>query len=113
METQETLAVLPEGTMINYLTRRKNSSPIVTIVPPDIMMFGEERILQLIRKAPPTYIALIHRDDSEFGYRFFGLDYGQSIMHWLREEYRPVQLIGDLPFQDNRFGILIIKRKMK
>ncbi|RJP76371.1 MAG: hypothetical protein C4522_18475 [Desulfobacteraceae bacterium] len=111
MKTHETLAVLPEGTMINYLTRRKNSSPIITVVPPDIVMFGESRILQLIREAPPTFIALVHRDDSEFGYRFFGLDYGQSIMHWLREEYRPVQLIGDLPFQDNRFGILIIERK--
>jgi hypothetical protein len=111
VKTDETLAVLPEGIMINYLARLRNSTAIITAVPSDIFMFGEEYILQLIKKAPPTYIALVHRDDTEYGYRFFGLHYGQSIMHWLREEYRPVQLIGAIPFQDKRFGILIIKHK--
>ncbi len=111
VKIDETLTVLPEGIMINYLARLRNSTPIITAVPSDIFMFGEERILQLIKEAPPTYIALVHRDDTEYGYRFFGLNYGQSIMYWLREEYRPVQLIGAIPFQDKRFGILIIKHK--
>jgi hypothetical protein len=107
----ETLAVLPEGIMINYLARLRNSTPIVTTIPSDILMFGEERILQLIKEAPPTYVALVHRDDTEYGYRFFGKDYGQSITHWLLQNYSPVQLIGALPLRDDRFGILIFKRK--
>ena len=110
-QPQDTLAVLPEGIMINYLARLRNSTPIITTIPSDIVMFGEERLLQLIEEAPPTYVALVHRDDAEYGYRFFGRDYGQSIVKWLGQSYRPAELIGDMPLRDDRFGILILKRK--
>ena len=110
-QQHDTLAVLPEGVMINYLTRRQNPTPIVNLMPPEMFMFGEDRILRAFQEAPPTYIALVHKDTSEYGFRFFGKDYGQSIEKWLMQNYRPVQLIGAAPLRDNRFGILIAESR--
>ena len=108
---QDTVAVLPEGVMINYLSRRRNSTPIVTSIPSDILMFGEDRILRALQATPPTYVVLVHRDTTEYGFRFFGKDYGQSIAEWFVQNYRPVKLIGAMPLRDDRFGVLIAKRR--
>jgi 4-amino-4-deoxy-L-arabinose transferase-like glycosyltransferase len=108
---QDTVAVLPEGAMINYLSRRRNSTPIVNLMPPEMLMFGEDRILRELQAKPPTYVILVNKETTEYGFRFFGRDYGQSIQKWLMENYRTAQLIGALPLRDDRFGILIIKRK--
>ena len=108
---KETLAVMPEGIMINFLARRENSTPITNLMPPEMIMFGEEKILQSLRNSPPDYIALVHKDTTEYGYRFFGRHYGKETATWIARNYNPVFLIGDKPLQDDRFGILIAKRR--
>jgi hypothetical protein len=72
----DTVAVFPEGAILNYLSRRFNSTPVLTLMPPEILMFGGRRLLVLLQDAPPDYIVLVHRDTGEYGYRFFGRDYG-------------------------------------
>jgi hypothetical protein len=74
-------------------------------------MFGEDRILRALQATPPTYVVLVHRDYTEYGFRFFGRDYGQSIEKWLMQNYRTAQLIGAVPLRDDRFGVLIAKRR--
>ncbi len=106
----ETLAVLPEGVMLNYLSRRKSSVPIVNLMPAELLMFGEDQILAELQEAPPSYIALIHKDTSEYGFRFFGQDYGQSIARWIEQEYEPVVQIGATPLKNHQFGIVISRR---
>jgi hypothetical protein len=108
---QDTLAVLPEGVMINYLTRRPNPTPVVNLMPPEILMFGEDRILREFQASPPTYLVLVHKNTMEYGFRFFGRDYGQSIAQWFDQNYRPEYLIGAEPLRYNRFGILIEKTR--
>ena len=107
----DTLAVLPEGVMLNYLSRRKSSVPIVNLMPAELLMFGEEQMLIELQEAPPSYIALIHKDTSEYGFRFFGQDYGQSIARWLEQKYKPVVQIGAAPLKDHQFGIVISRRE--
>lgn len=108
---QDTLAVLPEGAMINYLTRRPNPTPIVNLMPPEMLMFGEDSLLRKLQAASPTYVILVHKNTMEYGYRFFGRDYGQSIAQWVDRNYRPEYLLGAMPLRYNRFGILIAKRR--
>lgn len=110
-EPLDTLTVLPEGLMINYLARRRNSTAIADLKPLDMHMFGEERILRALKAAPPTYIALVHRDSTLYGGQFFGKDYCQSIFRWIVRNYHPVHLIGAEPLRDHRFGIRILKYK--
>jgi hypothetical protein len=68
-------------------------------------------MLDAFRKAPPDWIALVHKDTSEYGYRFFGRDYGRGFGSWIRTDYDPVTLIGAMPLQSEQFGILLLRRK--
>jgi hypothetical protein len=107
----ETLSVLPEGVMLNYLARRSTSIPYISLMPLETIMFGEEEILRSFQDHPPDFIALVHRDTSKFGYPFFGTDYGSNIMTWVRSNYRIIEQAGETPFQSDGFGIQLLARK--
>jgi hypothetical protein len=105
-----TLAVLPEGVMLNYLTRRDNPTPYVVFAF-EVWAFGERTMLAAYEKNPPDYIVLVQRDSSEYGVKYFGQQkgYGFDMMQWVRRNYQPVELIGAEPLQSGTFGIRILK----
>jgi hypothetical protein len=108
----ETLAVLPEGVMINYLARRTNPTGHVNFMPPELLIFGEDRILADFRRSPPDLIALSHKDTREYGVDFFGQGYGRNLYRWVASHYRPVALFGDPPLvPGSHFGIRLLERK--
>jgi hypothetical protein len=107
----KTLDCFPEGIMINYLSRRVVSTPYVNFNPPDLLLFGEANMLEALRRRPPDDILIVHKQTSEFGVRFFGQEYGQSIDQWIAANYReqPVSIdLGASPLRDNRFGIRLL-----
>ena len=106
-----TLAVLPEGVMLNYLTRRDNPPPYVVFAF-EVWAFGEQTMLAAYEKNPPDYIVLVQRDSSEYGVPYFGLQkgYGWDVMQWVRRNYEPVELIGSEPLQSGGFGVKILRR---
>lgn len=107
-----TLAVFPEGVTLNYLARLENPTPFINFMPPEIVLFGEERMLAAFRANPPDVVVITHKDTSEYGYRFFGVDYARELGAWLRAEYQAVQVFGDPPLQPNsRFGAAVLVRK--
>jgi hypothetical protein len=106
-----TLAVLPEGTTINYLSRRVNPTPCLDWTPTVLSVFGQTNMTAAFEKKPPDYILLVERDTSEFGAGYFGqAGYGTDLMQWIDNNYQPVQLIGHEPLQNGLFGIKILKR---
>jgi hypothetical protein len=108
----ETLAVFPEGVMLNWLARRANPTPYVNFMPPELLLFGEPRIAAAFRASPPDWIALVHKDTSEYGYPLFGPDYGRELATWIQESYEPVVLHGQPPLQPNTiFGIQLLRRR--
>ncbi len=103
------LVVLPEGVMLNFLLRRPNPTRYINFMPPELMIFGESRILDGLASSPPDSIVLVHKDTSEYGVPFFGRDYGVALMDWVREHYRPAVRIGRPPFRRvEDFGILLL-----
>jgi hypothetical protein len=86
-----TLAAVPEGTMINFLSRRPNPTPYVNLMPPEVLMFGQERILRAYQQRPPDYIVLVLKSDpADYGYKSFARDYGKEIYGWIEANYRQV-----------------------
>lgn len=86
-----TLVTVPEGIMINYLSRRVNPTPYINLMPPEVLMFGQQRILRALEQNPPDYILLVlGSDPSDFGYKSFAADYGRQIYDWIREHYREI-----------------------
>ena len=68
-------------------------------------------MLDSLRAHPPDLIALVHRGTAEYGPRFFGRDYGQSIFGWVEKNYRSVRLFGDPPLREGSvFGIELLRR---
>jgi len=110
LKTGETMLVMPEGLMLNFLSRRENPTPFITFDPFYLELFGEQRVLESLKRNQPDYIIVIDRDFSDFGYRYFGYDYGTNIFSWVKDNYKPVELIGMPPMSGKGFGILIARR---
>jgi hypothetical protein len=114
MPPEATFVALPEGIMLNYLSRRVTTARQVNFMMTEAIAFGEGALLADLERRPPDYVLLVHKDTSEFGVGPFGADprYGRRIMHWVYRHYRPVALFGDEPFRDARFGIKVLKRDL-
>lgn len=110
---KETIVVLPEGVMINYLTRRVNPTPYINFMVPEMLIYGENTILDAFKNNSPDYFVIVHKDTTNYGFEFFGqnIRYGQKIMKWVNNFYFPVQQFGYEPLtQKKMFGIKIMKR---
>jgi hypothetical protein len=108
-----TLLALPEGAILNYWLRRTNPTRYNLFLPEEIDAFGgDEVLLQDLRAHPPDFIALVHRDYTEFGVGPFGVDprNGRGIMKWVARSYRRLGRIGAEPFRNQGFGIAILRR---
>lgn len=105
-----TLAVLPEGVMLNCLTGLRNPTSHVNFMPVELMLFDEERMVECFEAHPPDLIALVHKDTSEIGFQFFGRDYGRRLNEWISANYRSWCLVGAMPLQNDEFGILLLEK---
>jgi hypothetical protein len=106
-----TVAVLPEGVMINYLSRRENPTPYINLTVPVLLTFGESVIQRRFEMTPPDYILLVHKDSTEYGVPYFGSDprNGQALMASIGTRYRTVGVIGRIPLHEGGYGIAILK----
>jgi hypothetical protein len=113
MPPEATFVALPEGVMLNYLSRRSNPTPYINFMPPEMSMFGEATILESFEAQPPDFILLVHRETGEYGIGYFGADpgYGRRIMEWVDSHYVTRERILGEPLRDKRFGIKILKRR--
>ena len=107
----DTLTVLPEGVMLNYLSRLESPLRVVTVMPPELLTFGEGSIIQSLRAAPPTFVVFVHRTTGEYGLPLFGTDprYGQRTMDWVKARYRSIRTLGNQPLTESGYGIEIFK----
>ncbi len=110
------LLVLPEGALLNYLSRRRGPTRHFNFMPPELVMFGEQAMLDELMKSPPDVILLVHRDTTEYGAPFFGRDYGRSLMEWVKANYRASKLWSlapnERPFEPGtRHAVAALERK--
>jgi hypothetical protein len=110
-----TLAVLPEGIMLNYLLRRESPLRVVNFMPPELMAFGEESVLRSLETTRPDFVVLVHRNTREYAYPLFGTDprYGLRIVRWVKANYRTIEVIGKEPLKESGFGMEILQRSFK
>ena len=95
-----TLAVMPEGITLNYLTQTYHTFTPVETAYPEV----ERDIVRELTAHPPDRVAIVSRDVSEFGYRGFGLDYDQWIAAFLRERFIP-----EARWQAPRFSMIVLR----
>ena len=83
----ETLAVLPEGVMINYLARVPNPTPYLNFMPPEAVLFGDAAWAAAFEAQPPELIIVVPKDVSEYGVGQFGSGYGRDLTAWVAAHY--------------------------
>ena len=67
-------------------------------------------MLAAFQAHPPDWIAVVPKDTSEYGYRGFGLDYGERIALWISQNYQEVPWVGAPSPQNERFGIWLLQK---
>lgn len=85
-----TLSAMPEGATLNYLSRRVNPTPYITLLPPEFVMFGAARIVDAYRAAPPDFVVIVPTDLAQYGSEGFDRDYAAALAEWVRAHYEPV-----------------------
>ncbi len=85
----ETLAVLPEGAMINYLTRRANPTGYIVTMPVEIKMFGEPPVLKAFEKSPPDWV-ILRISSMSFEYGVDRLEHMPAAMRYIEDHYEPI-----------------------
>ena len=112
MKEGETLATFPTGTLLNFLSRKENTIDSISYNPGTWKLIGEQKVLADLQASPPNYIAIVYHDFFEFGYRFFGKDFGKDIYQWISEDYVSFKVIGKDPLKGEGFGIHLYKLKI-
>lgn len=89
------MAVLPEGAGLNYLTHRVSSTSHISLMPPELGAAGEDRVLDDLRRDPPSYLVVWPRSLSGYGYGAFAEDssYAGDVLAWIARAYVPVDSV--------------------
>ncbi len=99
------VAVVPEGIMINYLARTPAPTPFVTFMPPEEILFGADTWTDRFRASPPDLVLVVPKEASEYGVGPFGSGFARSLASWIRSEYVTV---GHLLPQGAPYGAEIL-----
>ena len=99
--SRQSLLVLPEGVMINYLTRLPSTVSEVFFFSAATEGGQEAEIVRRLERKPPDVVLLIRRDLSEYGIQRYGdrPGTGALILAWLSNNYR-------VDFQNERAAML-------
>ena len=108
------LLVLPEGVMLNYLTRLPNSISYFFFAPFVLADGRNAEIIHQLNAAPPDRIVVISRDMREFGVAQFGEspEHGADLLAFISANYKGIYTFGDPdPANPEQFGVMIFARK--
>jgi hypothetical protein len=106
----DAVAVLPEGTSLDFLTGRRNPLREEIITPGLLDDGGEEQAIARLRGTDTKLVFVANRPTPEFGAPVFGRDYDQQLMDWIDANYSLCETLGEntrppLEIGDQRFFI--------
>jgi 4-amino-4-deoxy-L-arabinose transferase-like glycosyltransferase len=110
------LAVMPEGTSLNFFTGRPNPLREEITTPGFLDSQGEERAIRQLIDSNTQVVMVTNRPTPEFGASIFGRDYCRRLMQWVEENFEQVAIFGpdhdpNLQIGDKTFFIRAYKRK--
>ncbi|HXG90853.1 MAG TPA: hypothetical protein VNN73_00600, partial [Blastocatellia bacterium] len=114
----EAVAVMPEGTSLNFFTERPNPIREEITTPGYLDAAGEERAIRQLEQSNTRLILVTNRATPEFGPAVFGRDYCERLMAWIDANFEPVAIFGpdksdDLQIGDKTFFIRAYRKKQK
>lgn len=95
IKPDETVLILPEGAMFNYLTERKTNLKYYQLIPNHIETVGENEIISDLKSNKPDYILFLNNDYSIYGTPKFCSDFGKDICGYVYKNYAEVKNFGN------------------
>lgn len=105
LNSSSSIWVVPEGTMINFLTNHPSNGIYYAVNTPYLETFGEEKIISDTEKNPPDYIIITNAKSECYAYNVICKDYGFKLCNYIKSSYFPIKHFGDV------FSMLLYKRK--
>jgi len=107
------LLVLPEGIMLNYLTRLPNTIPYYYFNPEIFMDGKDQALIARLKASPPDRIVILSRNMEEYGVERFGdsRDHGAALLQFIQDFYQPVYQQGGDPLDNRQQGVVVFARK--
>lgn len=90
----ESIAIMPEGTSLNFFTGRPNPLREEITTPGYLDRKGEERAIQQLIKSNTRFVFVANRATWEFGPQEFGRDYCTTLMKWINQNFDQVAMFG-------------------
>jgi hypothetical protein len=108
----QTLLVLPEGEMINYLARMPDTVAPFFFYSASTRGGREQGIVDALSRTPPDWIVIVSRDLREYGIERYGSAPGQGklILDWAQQHYRLAGSLGGDPLDDRQRGAVLLRR---
>ena len=109
----QTLLVLPEGLMINYLARLPSPNAPCCYFSSATADGREGQTVKELEGHPPDFVVIISRDLRGFGVQRYGekLNEGQQILRWIGKNYETASSVGGDPLDYRQRGAVILRRK--
>ena len=89
-----TVAVVPQGLMVNYLARRATPTRYVNLMPPEVIAAGEPAVIAALTAHPPAAVVVetsAIRDGQFDMDRQYG--WGRSTVAWVGSRYRTAEQV--------------------
>jgi hypothetical protein len=85
---EDFVLALPQATGINFLAERRYPFREDIVLPGFITGAKERAAIERIETRRVPLILVINLNTSDFRDRFFGVDYNQELMNWIKQRYR-------------------------
>lgn len=95
LKPNDSILVIPEGIMINFLTSHPTKTIYYSTMTPYIETFGEDKIVNDIKKERPEYIVINNRISPEYNHKYICTDYGFQICKYVKTSYSKVTSFGE------------------
>ena len=104
----ETIAVLPEGVMYNFFLKKKAPTPYISLMPLEVLLYGESVVTNAYKTSPPDYLVFPRRSTQGYGFSEFGRGYAEDLYLWLQNNYEILEVFKD---ERNIFQVEVLKKK--
>lgn len=108
------LLVVPEGLMLNYLTRMPSPVPPFFLFSFATRDGAEARLVARLEQNPPGWIVALSRNLSEYGIARYGEREGEGrlLLDWIDRHYEPVASAeGRHPFSSPKGDLWVLRRR--
>jgi len=113
----EPLAVMPEGSSLNFFTEHPNPLREEITTPGFLDSEGEERAIHQLIDSNTRVVMITNRATPEFGAAVFGRDYCRRLMQWVEDNFDEVAIFGpdhdpNMQIGNKTFFIRAYKKKV-